>query len=96
MRFLTGVGGMFKLTKKYYLLAEYYPAFDKGEAWTGEYDGFAFGFKYKTAGHHFTFQLSNVTDIGIRKSSLGTDSRDLYLGFNMQRILRFHKKKRKG
>ena len=94
LRLSTGFGAMLKLSKKYYLLGEVYPLQDPNEKWTGSYSGFAFGFKYKTVGHHFAFQLSNVTNIGIRKASLGSNTKDLFLGFNMQRILRFKKRKK--
>ncbi len=89
LRFSNGIGAMVKLSKKFFVLSEYFPVQDKNERWTGSKDSFAFGFKYKTYGHYFAFQLGNSTAIGVRKVSLGSNTNDLFLGFNMQRILRF-------
>ena len=47
---------------------------------------YSFGVKLSTAGHHFVLLLSNTTVFGPRELMWGTETRDLRLGFVIQRI----------
>jgi hypothetical protein len=42
-----------------------------------------------TYGHHFMVQVSNGFEIGPRNLMLGVPTNDIYLGFNIHRILQF-------
>jgi hypothetical protein len=65
------------------LIGEYFPVLG-GE---GEVDCFAFGLGLRTYGHRFMVLLGNSSEIGTRRLMLGTNARDLYFGFNIQRLL---------
>jgi hypothetical protein len=71
------------------LIGEYYPILDPEEPITGAEDYFAVGIRLDTYGHHFMFQVSNGYEIGTRRLMLGAPTNDIYLGFNIQRILQF-------
>ena len=55
----------------------------------GEKDYFSFAVKYQTYAHHFVFLVSNGSQIGSRSIIQGTNSNDLFFGFNIQRKLYF-------
>ncbi|MCF7857739.1 MAG: DUF5777 family beta-barrel protein [Candidatus Cloacimonetes bacterium] len=91
-RFVLGCGIAVKIVNDISLLAEYYPVLDRNSAdfelshYIGTEDAFAFGFRFDTYGHQFTFLLANTDDIGLRRVSLGTRQNSyLRLGFNIQR-----------
>jgi hypothetical protein len=68
---------------------EYFPVLQAEEPITGANNCFAAGVKVDTYGHHFMIQASNGWNIGSRRLMLGTSTDDIYLGFNIQRLLRF-------
>jgi len=70
------------------LIGEYYPILQSEEPITGAENYFAAGLRLDTYGHHFMFQISNGSEISTRRLMLGTPTNDLYLGFNIHRILR--------
>jgi hypothetical protein len=72
-------------TERISLLVEYYPQVDKIENISKEYDSYAFGIKYQTYGHHFEIMATNSTNMDPRTMSLGTNSKKLHLGFNINR-----------
>lgn len=65
------------------LVGEYFPVLD-GD---GEVDCFAFGLGLRTYGHRFVVLLGNSSEIGTGRLMRGTNARDLYFGFNIQRLL---------
>ncbi|UCD19755.1 MAG: hypothetical protein JSU64_01040 [candidate division WOR-3 bacterium] len=71
------------------VIGEYFPVVESEELITEDYNYFAFGLKVYTYGHHFMFQVSNGWNIGPRRLMLGTPTDDIYLGFNIHRLLRF-------
>jgi len=71
------------------LIGEYYPVLQAEELITYEENYFAAGLRVDTYGHHFMFQVSNGWEIGPRRLMLGTPNNDIYLGFNIHRILEF-------
>ena len=71
------------------LIGEYYPILESEELITGAENYFAAGLRLDTYGHHFMFQVSNGYEIGTRRMMLGAPTNDIYLGFNIQRILQF-------
>jgi len=72
-------------TENLSLLAEYYPVVDDIKGVTGKYDSYAFGLKNQTFGHHFEVLLSNSTHMDPKSMALGANSKDLHLGFNINR-----------
>lgn len=72
-------------TENLSLLAEYYPTVDDINGVTGKYDSYAFGLKSQTFGHHFEILLSNSTNMDPKSMALGSNSKDLHLGFNINR-----------
>jgi hypothetical protein len=72
-------------TENLSFLAEYYPTIEDIDGVTGKYDSYAFGFKNQTFGHHFEVLLSNSTNMDPRTMALGSNSKDLHLGFNINR-----------
>jgi hypothetical protein len=71
------------------LIGEYYPILQSEEPITNGEDVFAAGLRLDTYGHHFMLQISNSYDIGTRRLMLGAPTNDIYLGFNIHRILQF-------
>lgn len=65
------------------IIGEYFPVLEGDD----EVDCFAFGFRIQTYGHRFMFLLGNSRQIGTRRLMLGSDTRDLYFGFNIHRLL---------
>jgi len=95
-RFLSAIGVSLQLSESIELIGEYYPVFDRESAedrlqrYIGEYDSYLLGLCLQTYGHRFIFTFSNSDDIGIRRTSLGTDSGSgVKFGFNLQRRLEF-------
>ena len=90
-RFISGAALHVKLNEDAALVGEYYPVWDRDsaspelKARMGKHDSWAAGFKYSTWGHNFLFSLSNSWQNHPATMSLGTDSSDLFLGFNIQR-----------
>lgn len=77
------------LLKRVAVIGEYYPAFARDNERTAPADCFAAGVELQTYGHHFAFLVSNSSQIGTRRLMLGTDANDLYLGFNIYRLIEF-------
>jgi hypothetical protein len=71
------------------VIGEYYPVLDEEETITGLEDYFAAGLRVDTDGHRFMLQIGNGWNIGPRRLMLGTASNYIYIGFNIQRLLRF-------
>jgi hypothetical protein len=71
------------------LIGEYYPVLQAEDNITYTENYFAAGLRMDTYGHHFMFQISNGSEISTRRLMLGSPTNDLYLGFNIHRILRF-------
>lgn|GEM_PF-378372 len=71
------------------LIGEYYPVLDEEETITGPENYFAAGLRVDTDGHRFMLQIGNGWNTGPRRLMLGTTSNDIYIGFNIQRLLRF-------
>lgn len=71
------------------VIGEYYPVLDSEPGITDEENYFAGGLRLDTYGHHFMIQVSNGFEIGPRHLMLGVPTNDLYLGFNIHRILQF-------
>ena len=90
-RVISGLGLAAELSENLFFVGEYFPVLDSDEAsrklanYLGKESVFAFGLKLDTYGHHFKFQLSNSTEFGLRRNSLGTDLEFLMLGFNLER-----------
>lgn len=80
-------GAGLRLVKNLELIGEYCLATDPLEM--ENKNSFAFGFDYKTYGHHFMVVISNNTDLGVRRLMRGAPSNDLYAGFNIHRLLEF-------
>jgi len=72
-------------TESMSLLAEYYPQIDEIDGISGENDSYAFGVKFQTFAHHFEILLTNSSHMDPRTMALGTNSDDLYFGFNINR-----------
>ncbi|MEE9457195.1 MAG: DUF5777 family beta-barrel protein [bacterium] len=77
------------LFKHIALIGEYYPVFARDEERTGPEDCFAAGVEAQTYGHHFALLVGNSSQIGTRRLMLGADTNDLYLGFNIYRLIEF-------
>lgn len=75
----------FTFTEKLSLLGEYYPKSNTIDGITGKYNSYAFGIKFKTFAHHFEILLSNSTNMDSRTMALGTNSKELHFGFNINR-----------
>jgi len=71
------------------VIGEYYPVLGRDDDRTGPEDCFAAGVELQTYGHHFAFLVGNSSQIGTRRLMLGNDTNDLYLGFNIYRLLEF-------
>lgn len=90
-RAVLGLGLAAGIVENVYFITEYFPVFDRAEAsgrlanYLGKEDAFAFGLKLDTYGHHFKFQLSNSSEFGLRRNSLGTPADFLMFGFNLER-----------
>ena len=90
-----GAGLTMQILERLSFLGEYYPVLDRDQeddvasARVGPKDCFAFGIKVQTYGHHFFLMVGNSYAIGTRRLMMGTDSNDLYFGFNIQRRLEF-------
>ena len=67
------------------LLAEWYPQIDKVEGVSGKHSSYAYGLKFQTYGHHFELVATNASSMDARTMSLGTNSEDMHLGFNINR-----------
>lgn len=72
-------------TENLSLLAEYYPQVDEVDGVSGDNDAYAFGIKFQTFKHHFEILLTNSSNMDPRTMALGTNSEDLYFGFNINR-----------
>jgi hypothetical protein len=74
-------------SKAFSLIGEYFPRVDR-KGWEGSrsYDCFAAGLKIQTYGHHFLFQVGNSTDIGFRRMMRGAPTKNLMIGFGIQRL----------
>jgi len=72
-------------TEKISLLAEYYPLVDKVENISKEYESYAVGVKFQTYQHHFELMVSNATSMEARTMGLGSNTKDLHFGFNINR-----------
>ncbi len=70
------------------LIGEYYPVLQAEELITYEENYFAAGLRIDTYGHHFMFQVSNGSEMDPRRLMLGASNNDIFLGFNIQRVLK--------
>ncbi len=91
-RFGLGLGTGVSILEDLSIMGEYFPVLDRNDddlnkGIIGQKNRFALGIMLKTYGHHFIFILGNGTEIGTRRLMLGTQSNDLHLGFNIQRLL---------
>jgi len=77
----------FRIFQKLELIGEYYLATDPLDL--DNKDSFALGLDYQTYGHHFMIVVSNNSELGVRRLMRGTQSEDLYFGFNIHRLLEF-------
>lgn len=90
-RGIYGLGLAAEITENIFFITEYFPVLDRDDAskklaqYLGKDDVFAFGVKLDTYGHHFKFMLSNSTEFGLRRNSLGTPVDFLMFGFNLER-----------
>lgn len=97
-----GIGGRFKLTKRFTLSGEYYKAFADQRAYesqTGKaypyHDAIAFGVDIETGGHVFQLHFTNSRGM-IEKHVVGQTTGnwldgDIYYGFNISRTFSFEK-----
>lgn len=70
------------------LIGEYYPRFfkDSGDDINlKSKNSYSYGINFSTYKHEFILLVSNSVDIGSRRMMLGTDSEDLFFGFNIRR-----------
>ncbi len=74
----------FNYIQRIHLIAEYFPLLEEEE---NLLNTFAFGIKAETFGHLFMFSVGNNTEIGSRRSMLGTSSNILHFGFNIYRFI---------
>lgn len=90
---VNGIGLLVNITENLSLIGEYYPVLDRNSApervkpYLGKHDAYCMAIKADTYGHHFIFSLGNSKGMDPRIQSLGADTRDLHLGFNIQRRL---------
>jgi len=90
-RGIFGLGLAAEISDNLFFITEYFPVLDRDGArrklaqYIGKEDVFAFGVKLDTYGHHFKFQLSNSTEFGLRRNSLGSPVDFLMFGFNLER-----------
>lgn len=90
---VNGLGMHLFVTDKLSLIGEYYPVWDRDSAanivkqYLGKHDSYCIALKADTYGHHFIFSVGNSEGMDPRIQSLGADTRDLHLGFNIQRRL---------
>ena len=86
-----GFGARVNVLETVSIQGEYYPVISRDDADPdsplGPENAFAFGVEIQTYGHHFVLMVGNSWDIGTRRLMLGAYSRDLYFGFNIQRLL---------
>ncbi len=85
----TGFDWWFGPIERINVIGEYYPVLDEEDAITGPENYFAAGLRIDTDGHRFMLQIGNGWNIGPRRLMLGTATNDIYIGFNIQRLLRF-------
>ena len=94
-RLVSGIGVQVIILPTLSWLAEYYPVWDRNSAPQGvqvqlrKHDSFGTGIKLDTYGHHFMFMLGNNEGMTLRKSTMGSITKDLKFGFNIQRRLEF-------
>ncbi len=84
-----GFNWQFGPVERVSMIGEYFPVVESEELVTNDNNYFAFGLKVDTYGHHFMLQVSNGWNIGPRRLMLGTPMDDVYLGFNIHRLLKF-------
>jgi len=90
-RGIYGLGLAAEISDNLFFITEFFPVLDRADAsgklsqYIGKEDVFAFGVKLDTYGHHFKFQLSNSTEFGLRRNSLGSPVDFLMFGFNLER-----------
>jgi hypothetical protein len=77
----------------FYLMGEYYPRLTKNSDkvsarnyGSGNNNCYALGAMYQIGGHHFVVQVGNSNEIGNRHLMLGTPHRQLFFGFNLERL----------
>jgi hypothetical protein len=76
-----------------FLITEYYPLFAKNSQrvisnnfGSGKYNCYAIGTMIQISGHHFILQVGNSNEIGNRRLMLGTPHKQLFFGFNIERL----------
>jgi hypothetical protein len=86
-----GIGAGLKVINSLTVLGEYYPDTKNDKPADDlynslrKYDTFSFGVKLDTYGHQFMFMLGNNEDMNMRQIVHGSATKDLKLGFNVQR-----------
>ncbi len=76
-----------RLIERVSVIGEYYPIIGRDDVIHGAENFFVTGLKIETYGHHFMLLVGNSSQIGTRRLILGTNTNDLFLGFNVNRII---------
>lgn len=94
-RLVNGIGARIMILPSLSWLTEYYPVWDRDSApqevqnQIRKRDSFSTGIKLDTYGHQFLLMVGNNEAMNPRASSLGSFTRDLKFGFNIQRRFAF-------
>lgn len=95
--FSVGLGGHFKLSKRFSVNVEYYPLFS-GSKLSGTSSPLAVGFDIETKGHVFQLFVGNSMapneHLMLTRTTDKWGDGDLHFGFNLVRTFRFGDKKR--
>ncbi len=82
-----GIGISVETIRHFRLLADYYPVINPaGGRTTGCY---GFGVKIDTNGHQFVIKAGNSDEIGSRDLMHGTTNNNMYIGFDIMRLISF-------
>jgi len=82
-----GLGLSVEVFDHFRLLADYYPVLKVVD---GNTTGcFSLGMKIDTSGHQFIIRVGNSPEIGSKDLMHGTKSQDIYLGFEIMRLIAF-------
>lgn len=90
-RMVSGLGLGYKVLPEVTFMAEYYPdnynpsAFQDIQNFNLKNDSFTLGVKLETYGHHFMFLVGNSDSMTLRRLTMGSETKDLRLGFNINR-----------
>lgn len=85
-----GLGTTVQIIEKVALVGELFPLIpNASNVNIGSKPCFSAGIKYDTYGHHFKLSVANSTELGQRHAMLGTNSKNVYFGFSIQRHVSF-------